>query len=222
MISDPHHESPLVAAGAPLRDAGVAVVLVHGRGATADSMLPLAEAVGRPDAAYLAPQAAGRTWYPHSFLAPLAANEPHLSSALAAVGRAVERAVAGGVPHERVVLLGFSQGACLASEYVARHAARYGGLVALSGGLIGSGEENGAKTFAYAGSLEGTPVFAGCSDVDPHIPEERVRETARVLGALGGAVDARIYPGMGHTVIDDELDAVRALVARVGQGPGGT
>lgn len=186
-------------------------MLVHGRGATAESLLPLAEQVGGPGLAVLAPQAAGQSWYPQRFLAPLAANEPWLSSAPAAVGDVVAQVGVAGVPPERTLLLGFSQGACLALEWAARHARRYGGLVGLSGGLIGP---DGTPR-DYAGSLAGTPVFLGCSDVDRHIPLARVHATAAVLRRLGGAVDERIYPGLGHTINRDELAAVRALVQAV-------
>ena len=185
------------------------MILVHGRGASADDILTLAPELNRPDFAYLAPQAAGSTWYPYSFLVPTAQNEPYLSSALARLGAVLAHVEAAGLPPQRVMLLGFSQGACLALEYAARHARRYGGLVGLSGGLIGP---DGAPR-DYAGSLDGTPIFLGCSDVDFHIPKERVIESADVLRRLGGAVDARLYPGMGHTINEDELEAVRQMMA---------
>jgi len=192
-------------------------VMVHGRGASAESILQLAEEFAQPDVAYLAPQAAGNTWYPHSFLAPIAQNEPGLTSGLRAVRDVLGRLTGEGVPAERTVLLGFSQGACLALEFAARHARRYGGAVALSGGLIGTGPAEGAppddKRFDYDGSLDGTPVFLGCSDVDAHIPVGRVRRSSGVLRALGGEVTERIYPGMGHTVNEDEVKYVRGLLA---------
>lgn len=213
---DPHRGGPVVRAGVPLANAVGAVIMVHGRGAEAEDILALAEEVGRPGLAYLAPRAAGNTWYPHRFLEPLARNEPHLSSALGVIGRLVGEAEAAGVAAERVVLLGFSQGACLALEYGARHARRYGGLVGLSGGLIGP--EGTPRE--YAGSLAKTPVFLGCSDVDGHIPKERVEESAAVLWGLGGEVDVRLYPGMGHTVNRDEIAAVRGLLGRVAGGDG--
>ena len=204
-----HQDQPLQMAGAALEDATAAVVMLHGRGATAGSILTLAEELDAPeDLAFVAPQATGRTWYPHSFLAPLDANEPWLSAALVAVRNVVERMSEAGIPHERIVLLGFSQGACLATEFAARHAQRYGGVVAFSGGLIGP--EGTARD--YAGSLEGTPVFLGCSDVDPHIPLERVHETDEVLTRIGGTVTKRIYPGMGHTINQDELTHVRSML----------
>ena len=209
---DPHAGRPLRVAGVPLSGARAALVLVHGRGASAESILELGFALGIAGVGYVAPQAEGGTWYPHSFLAPLAANEPGLSSGLRAVGRALDAVAAAGVPPERTVLAGFSQGACLAAEYAARHARRLGGLAVLSGGLIGP---DGTPR-DYPGSLAGTPVFLGCSDRDPHVPAPRVRESADVLRALGGDVTLRIYPGMPHTVVDDELDAVRAMLRGAG------
>ena len=209
---DPHAGRPVRLAGAPLAGARVAVVMVHGRGASAGDILALAPAIGVAEVAYLAPEADGGTWYPHSFLASLAANEPGLSSGLAAVGRAVAAAEAAGVPAERTVLLGFSQGAWLAAEFVARHARRYGGLAVLSGGLIGP---DGTPR-DYPGALDGTPVFLGCSDRDPHVPAARVRESAEAFRRLGGDVTLRLYPGMPHTVVDDELDAVRAMLRGAG------
>ena len=197
----------MLTAGAPLKAAEAALVLIHGRGATAESMLPLTEAIGHPGIAYLAPQAADNTWYPHSFLRPLPENEPYLSSALAFVGDVLTRVAAAGVPLQRTVLLGFSQGACLALEYAARHARRYGGLVGLSGGLIGP---DGTPR-EYQGSLDRTTVFLGCSDVDSHVPKERVLESAAVLRRLGGEVTARLYPGMGHTINAEEIAFVAGL-----------
>jgi len=174
-------------------------------------MLGLAAELEPHDVAYVAPEAAGSTWYPHPFLAPLAANEPWLSSALGRLGAVVAGLERDGVPAERVVLLGFSQGACLAAEFAARNARRYGGLALLSGGLIGPP----GTSRAYGGALDGTPAFVGCSDADPHIPPWRVAETADVLSTLGARVDLRVYPGMGHTVNADELDAVRAMIAAI-------
>jgi predicted esterase len=194
----------------------VTVICVHGRGASAEDILDLAAALRTTDVAFLAPNAAGGTWYPYSFLAPLDQNEPGLSSGLGVLARLVHELTDQGVSHDRVGLLGFSQGACLALEFAARHARRYAGLAGLSGGLIGPA----GTPRNYTGSLDGTPVFLGCSDVDPHIPVERVHETARVLRALGAEVDERIYPGMGHTVSLDEFDAVRAMFGRLKGGQG--
>lgn len=201
----------ILAAGTPLDSARGAVIMIHGRGASAESILSLAGELQTDGLALLAPQAPGGSWYPHSFLMPLEQNEPHLSAALATVGAMLDELAAAGIPAERTVLLGFSQGACLATEYAARNARRYGGIVALSGGLIGP---DGTPR-DYPGTLDGTPVFLGCSDSDFHIPLARVEESGAVLRALGGAVDQRIYPGMGHTVNRDELAAVQAILDRL-------
>jgi phospholipase/carboxylesterase len=214
---DPHRGQAVATAGRPLEQAGGAVVMLHGRGATAGDILSLAPELGRPDLAYLAPQAAGFTWYPYSFLAPLEQNEPWLSSALRTVGEVLERVEAAGVPAERTVLLGFSQGACLTLEFAARHARRYGGVVGFSGGLIGPPgtprDYSLNNSLDHQGSLGGTPVFLGCSDRDPHVPRERVDETARVLAALGGEVTERIYPALGHTINQEEIDFARRILA---------
>jgi predicted esterase len=193
-----------------LAEAGAALILIHGRGATAESILELADFLPHPDLAYLAPQAANHTWYPYSFLSPVEQNEPYLSSALRRVAEVVDAVEAAGIAPERIFLGGFSQGACLASEFTARNARRYGGLLLFSGGLIGP--EGTSR--AYGGSLAGTPVFLGCSDVDPHIPLARVRETAEVLEQLGGRVDLRVYPRMDHTINRDELDAAATLLSQ--------
>jgi len=199
----------VLAAGSPLGQATAAMILVHGRGATAEDILSLGRELGRPDLAYLAPQAEGYSWYPFSFLAPIEKNEPGLSKGLALLGHLVERLGAEGIPPERTVLLGFSQGACLSLEYAARNARRFGGIVGLSGGLIGPPE----TPRDYPGSFDGTPVFLGCSDRDPHIPLQRVKETTEVLTRMGASVTERIYPAMGHTVNEDELEHVRSLLA---------
>jgi predicted esterase len=215
MSSDGRHQGePIFTAGVPLGSAGAVMLALHGRGASARDILTLAGELGRSDYAYMAPQAAGYTWYPRSFLAPIEGNEPALSSALARVGEVLDEIEAAGIGVDRVILLGFSQGACLATEYAARNPRRYGGVVGLSGGLIGPTVD----TSRYEGSLAGTPVFLGCSDVDPHIPKERVEETGRVLQAIGGQVTQRLYPGMGHTVNQDELDFVGELMDRVAAG----
>jgi phospholipase/carboxylesterase len=185
--------------------------MLHGRGATAAGMLPLADVLAFPDLAYLAPQAPGGSWYPYSLLAPLEHNEPALSDALATIAGLLDGLAARGFPPERTVILGFSQGGCLGLEHAARNARRYAAVIGLSAGLIGP--EGTPRT--YGGSLAGTPVFLGCSDVDSHIPLARVKETARVLGDLGAEVTERIYPGMGHTIVDDEIREVRKLLARL-------
>ncbi len=208
-MTGPHDDQPLVTGGADLGDAHAAVVLVHGRGATARSILDLGREVSPDGVALLAPQAARNTWYPNSFLQPVASNEPGRTSGLEAVDEAIATAAEAGIDRERVGVVGFSQGGCLASEYVARTPRRYGLLAALSGGLIG--ETVDRKSFE--GSLAGTPAFLGCSDRDPHIPEERVHATAEVLEALEADVTVRIYEGMGHGVNRDEVERVSSLVA---------
>jgi phospholipase/carboxylesterase len=197
--------------GAPLTRAKAAMILLHGRGATAEGMLDLADVFAQPDMAYLAPQAPGRTWYPYSFLAPIEQNEPHLSRALAQVDTLVDELGQQGFGSEKIVLLGFSQGGCLALEYAARNARRYGAVIGLSASLIGP--EGTPRD--YRGSLAGTRVVLGCSDVDAHIPLQRVKESSRVLGTLGGDVVERIYPGMGHTINDDEIAQVRAALVNI-------
>lgn len=209
--ADPHSGAQVLHAGAELQDAAAVVVLSHGRGGSPQDMLDLARAIGGDGVAWLAPEAMGGTWYPFSFLAPIETNEPFLSSALALLDRLVARSGQAGLPPDRVVLAGFSQGACLSAEYAARRARRYGGLLLLSGGLIGPP----GTPRKYSGSLAGTPVLIGCSDVDPHIPLERVHETAGELSRLGAEVDQRIYPGLGHTVTEDEIEAARAIVHAV-------
>lgn len=206
-----HEGQPLLRAGAPPERAKAAMMMIHGRGASARDILGLADAFDQPDFLYVAPQAAGNTWYPHSFLMPLEMNEPYLSSALRTVGQVVDSLAAQGFGAERVILLGFSQGACLASEYAARNARRYGGIAVLSGGLIGA--EGTPRE--YPGSLDGTPAFFGCSDVDFHIPKERVQESAAIYERLGAAVTLRLYAGMGHTVNDDEIEVVRGMMGNV-------
>jgi len=187
-----------------------AIILLHGRGASAEDILGLREEFGFPGVEYLAPQAAGHAWYPYSFLAPIERNEPWLTESLAQVGETVDGAVRRGIAREKIVIAGFSQGACLASEFVARNAARYGGLIAFTGGLIGPP----GTDFRYPGSLAGTPVFLGSGDPDPHVPWQRVAETARVLAELGADVDLKRYPGMPHTIAREEIDAAKMLISK--------
>ena len=229
-MTGPHDRAPIATSGASLTEAAGALVLVHGRGATAQGILGLADEFGRADLAVLAPQAAGGTWYPTSFLAPIEANEPHLSSAVGAVMGAVAQAEAAGIGRERIALGGFSQGACLALETAARHAGRWGAVFALSGGLIGTGPGDGpplrgmggsypAKAFDYDGSMDGTPVFVGGSDVDPHIPLSRMEQTAEVFRQLGASVDLRAYPGFGHAINRDEVEAVGDMLSALSLPP---
>lgn len=205
----PHQSQPLLTAGEPLDRAQAAMVLLHGRGATAENILTLVPEFDRPGFAYLAPQAANNSWYPYSFMAPLPGNEPGISSALAVVESILGQLSGAGIPPERTILLGFSQGACLTLEFAARNARRYGGVVGLSGGLIGP---DGIPR-EYDGSLEQTPVFLGCSDMDPHIPAARVEHAARVLREMDAQVETQLYPSMGHMVNRDEIAYVQSLMA---------
>jgi predicted esterase len=204
----PHGGQRVLTNGAPLGTATGAVIAVHGRGGGAEDIIALAREIAPPNVTILAPQAAGNSWYPYRFLEPTERNEPYLSSALRIVAGLIAQVGEQGVPSERVALMGFSQGACLALEAAARNARRYAGVIGFSGGLIGPP----GTSFDFAGSLDGTPVFLGCSDVDPHIPKERVEESAVALDRLGAAVDVRLYPGMGHTVNRDELGAARTIL----------
>jgi predicted esterase len=185
--------------------------MIHGRGASAQSVLSLYDELGIDRLAALAPQAAGGTWYPHSFLAPSETNQPWLDSALRRIESLVTHLIEEGTAADRIALLGFSQGACLISEFAARNPRRYGAIMALSGGLIGPP----GTPRNYPGSLEGTPVFLGIGDPDAHVPMARVEETGAVLAAMGAAVDLRRYPGMPHTINQDELEACRLMLQRL-------
>jgi predicted esterase len=204
-----HAGQPVLRSGPSPSDARLVAILLHGRGASAQDILGLADQFSAMGIAYVAPQAAGSTWYPYSFLAPLQQNEPSLGSALRVIGDLVEEFRQQGVPSERLVIMGFSQGACLTLEFAAQHARRYAAVVAFSGGLIGPP----GTPRNYRGGFEGTPTFIGCSDIDPHVPLERVRESGVVFRRMGASVDERIYPRMGHTINADELEAVDALLA---------
>ena len=206
-----HQTQPVLVAGAPLEKARAALILVHGRGASATDIMTIAAEVQHPAFAYLAPQAEGNVWYPNPFTAPLESNEPYLSSAMKVLAALLSR-VETNVPAERVILLGFSQGACLTLEFAVRHPRRYGGLIGFSGGLIGP---DGTPR-DYAGGFDGTPAFLGCSDIDPYIPKERVIEAGQVLERMGAELEVRMYPGMAHTVSPDEIAELRRLVERVG------
>ncbi len=207
-IKNPHQGLQLLQAGEPLENAKAALIMIHGRGATADNILLLSENLDPPGFTYLAPQAANYTWYPYSFMTPIEDNEPGISSGLQVIADIFQNLKSKGIPSEKTILLGFSQGACLAIEFAARNARRYGGLVVLSGGLIGP---DGTPR-DYSGSLENTPVFLGCSDIDPHIPKERVEETAQIIRELDGEVTMRLYPNMGHTINQDEIDQVQNIM----------
>ena len=209
VLADPHAGPAALRLGTPPDEAESAVVLVHGRGGSPEGMADLARLLARPGTAWIAPRAAGGSWYPYSFLAPIEANQPGLDSALRSLDRVVEElTVPARLDRRRIAFVGFSQGACLAAEYVARNAGRWGGLAALSGGLIGPP----GTSREYGGSFDGMPAFFGCGDPDPHIPRSRVEESGHVLERLGASTDVRLYPGLGHAVNDEELEAVRELV----------
>ena len=210
MTADPHGKQPVLHSGRELSAAAGAVILLHGRGASAEDILGLSGEFDFPDFAYLAPEAATHAWYPYSFLAPIQQNEPWLTSALQKVAGIVDQLISAGIAKEKIVIAGFSQGACLATEFVARHPARYGGLIAFTGGLIGPpGTE-----FRYAGELAGTPAFLGAGDPDPHVPWQRVQESAAVLTSMGAAVVLKRYPGMGHTVSQEEIAEAKRIVGQ--------
>jgi predicted esterase len=209
--SDPHAGQSVAKAGPAAENADLVLLLLHGRGATAQSMLSLYDALKLEAVSALAPQAAGNSWYPQSFLAPLEANQPFLDSALGRIESLVNDLIADGIPSERIALLGFSQGACLTLEFVARHPRPYGAVMGLTGGLVGPP----GTPRNYPGSLAGTPVFLGAGDPDPHVPFERVKETQAILNRMGAEVELRRYPGMPHTIDDDELEACRALLRHI-------
>lgn len=213
MSTDPHGPGAVMHAGAPLREASLAVVLLHGRGGSAQDILGLSSAIDLPGLAYVAPEAAGHTWYPQSFLAPRAANEPYLSSALAKVGAVVRAVEDAGLGLNRIVVAGFSQGACLATEFVARNPGRYGGLIAFTGGLIGPPGTNFSELYERApGELAGMPALFLSGDPDPHVPWARVEESAAVLSNLGASVVARRFPGRPHTITETEVELARDLL----------
>ena len=205
---DPHHGQPVVSEGAPLGQGRAVVIMVHGRGASPDAILSLVPRLARPAVTWLAPAAAGNSWYPYSFLSDTAKNEPFLSSALASLGRLVDDLGARGIARRNIVFLGFSQGACLSSEFLVRNPGTWGVLVVLSGGLIGPP----GTTWPESGSFGQMPAFFGCSDVDSHIPRERVEDSAAVFERMGASVTVRLYAGMGHVVNEDEIDHAKAVI----------
>lgn len=211
--ADPHALQKPVWAAVPLAEATKALILLHGRGGSPEGMLPLAQQLAAEAFAVIAPRAAAGQWYPRRFKAPLDQNQPYLSSALKMLEALVVTLNEAGIAHDKIVLGGFSQGACLAAEFVAQHPARYGGLLLFSGALIGEGTR--VAQDLYQGDLAGTPVFIGCSDSDVHIPLERLKITSQILIALGATVDEHIYPAMGHTIVADELERARQIVSQV-------
>jgi len=207
----PHEGQEVVEAGLPLGRSPVAAIMVHGRNAAPANILDLARRFDRPDITYLAPAAAGRTWYPYSFMAEIDSNEPGISSGLAVLDSLVQRVEAAGIKRSSIVLAGFSQGACLLCEFAIRHASRFGGILAFSGGAIGPP----GTRWNYPGRFDHTPVFLGCSDQDAHVPETRVRETADLFAHMGANVTLRIYPDMGHLVNDDEITCAQQMLDSV-------
>lgn len=201
LLRDPHGEQPVHQKGSNLEDAAIAVILLHGRGSDAEDILSLSHYLDQDTTCYLAPDASGHQWYPQRFTVPIAHNEPFLSSALTLVDTIVKKVLSDAMPAERLVIGGFSQGACLALEYAARNPRPYGAVVALSGGLIGETLDMSR----YGKDMSGMTVFLGCSDVDPHIPVSRVYDSSRIFGEAGAHVVERIYPGMPHTVNEDEM-----------------
>ena len=208
MITDPHRDCPVLRAGTPVKDAVGAVILLHGRGGSAADILSLAQEFYFPNLAYLAHEASGNSWYPFSFLAPIEKNEPWLTSALGKILAAIQSVGDAGIPAERVIVCGFSQGACLATEYIARHPKRYAGLIAFTGGLIGPPDAN----LSHAGDLAKTPVFFGSGDPDAHVPWERVQQSGHVLMEMGASVTARRYEGRPHTITRDEIEVAKQLI----------
>lgn len=211
----PHQGRPVKSAGVALDQARAAMVMVHGRGATTDDILSLAPVLDVEGFAFLAPDALSNSWYPNSFLAPIESNEPGITSGLRAIGDIVSSIQATGIPDERIMLLGFSQGACLSVEFAARNATRFGGIACLSGGLIGPDD----TPRDYLGSFSGTPIFLGCSDIDSHIPAKRVLDSATVLELMGASVTTRLYKGMGHLVNKDEIAKVREMMLALAGPP---
>jgi len=208
MTSDPHRNQPIRRTGAALASAKAAVILLHGRGASAEDILGLAGEMHDERVVYLAPQAAGHTWYPNSFLAPISQNEPWLSSALAKVGETIGLALEAGLTYDRIVVCGFSQGACLTSEFVARNPARYGAVIAFAGGLIGPPEID----LRHPGNLAGTPTLFSSGDPDPHVPWARVAASAKQFTAMGAEVQLQRHEGRPHTVSAPELESARKLL----------
>ena len=202
------HNKDIRTAGKKLTEAKKALIMLHGRGAPAEDILGLSSHLSVNDFALIAPQATNYTWYPYSFLVPPKENEPWLSSALELLNEVVSDINKAGINFENIFLAGFSQGACLTLEYVTRNARKWGGVAAFTGGLIGDKiyKEN------YRGDFEGTPVFIGSSNPDPHIPVERVNETAKILMAMNASVNEKIYPGMGHTISENEIKLANAWV----------
>lgn len=202
------HSKQVTTAGLPISEASKAIIMLHGRGASAESIIGLADQLNLSDAAILAPQATNNSWYPYSFLAPVEQNQPELDSALQLIDSLVKDIQTAGIPLEKTYLLGFSQGACLSLEYVARNAAAYGGVIAYTGGLIGEQLDSAN----YKGDFVHTPVFISTGNPDPHVPLERVQESVAVLEKLNAEVSLRVYNGRPHTIQFQEIDLANKLV----------
>ncbi len=212
MSTQLHQGQPVLAVGKPLDAAKAVMIMIHGRGASAESILSLVPEIEEPDFAFIAPQAAGGTWYPYPFMEPVERNEPYLSSALAVITGLVDQVLGQGFVTQQIMLLGFSQGACLVSEWAVRNPKRYGAVIALSGGLIGD------KLVQPLGSFDDAIFFFGCSDTDSHIPKSRVEESAAIVKAMGGDVIKRLYPKMGHTINHDETAFIHGVMTEVVRG----
>lgn len=210
-VVPPHGGQPVLRAGAPLDGARAAVIMIHGRGAGPANILDLVPRIGHEGVAYLAPGASDGTWYPRSFMAPIEENEPGISSGIAVVHSLIEQVIAAGITSDRLMLLGFSQGGCLTSTAAQRRPDRYGGVMVFSGGLIGPP----GTLWQETGDFRSTPAFFGCSDVDAHVPEARVRDSAAVFERMGASVTTRIYPGMGHLVNEDEIAFARDVLSQL-------
>lgn len=210
--SETHEDQPILMGGAPLESARGAMILLHGRGGTSRDILSLTSGMQEPGFVYIAPQAAKNTWYPYSFLSPIEKNEAQISSVFGIISTLIDSLTKTGIPPEQIILLGFSQGGCLAVEFAMRNPRRYGGVVSLGGGLIGTKE---SLRRPYPGSLANTPIFFGSSDKDPHMPQERIHLSAEILQNLGGEVTTRIYPNMGHTVNEDEMEMINIIMHNI-------
>ena len=205
---EPHVGQPIETTGRPLGEGRAVMIMIHGRQAAPVNILQLVDSLSQPEFTYIAPAAADNTWYPYSFMADKEQNEPGISSGVAVIDCVVSDVVNKGILKDHIVLLGFSQGACLTAEYAVEHADRFGGVILYSGSVIGPP----GTTWAYGGSFDGTPIFMGCSDVDSHVPLERIEEGAAVFERMGAIVTKRIYPGMGHQINDDEIAFTQGLM----------
>lgn len=205
---EPHVGQPIETTGRPLGEGRAVMIMIHGRQAAPVNILQLVDSLSQPEFTYIAPAAANNTWYPYSFMADKEQNEPGISSGVAVIDGVVSDVVNKGILKDHIVLLGFSQGACLTAEYAVEHADRFGGVILYSGSVIGPP----GTTWAYGGSFDGTPIFMGCSDVDSHVPLERIEEGAAVFERMGATVTKRIYPGMGHQINDDEIAFTQGLM----------